>query len=86
MFCPSCGKQNPNNVLFCTSCGKAMSLKNPAPPPAPQLVRQAAPSPKKISGPKMRVSFTAVKAVITVVLIAGLVVSILWIYYPSIFH
>ena len=48
-------------------------------------IPQATPRPKKASSPKIRISFTAVKAIITGLLLAGLIIVILLIYYPNIF-
>lgn len=59
MFCSSCGKQNPDNSSFCSSCGAPVSVPRPAPSsivdlqkpqePAPtqRIQRQAAPSTDK---------------------------------------
>jgi uncharacterized membrane protein YvbJ len=85
MFCPSCGKQNQDDILFCSFCGKALPKKNSL-PLVIQSNNQANPSPKKASAPKIRISFTAVKAIITGLLIVGLIVVLLLIYYPGIFH
>ena len=59
MFCSSCGKQNPDNSSFCSSCGAPVSVPRPAPSsivdlqkpqePAPtqRIQRQAVPSTDK---------------------------------------
>ena len=82
MFCNSCGKQNKDNALFCDFCGKALPQKS-SPMPGIQLVSQANQPPKKEQSPKIRISFTAIKAVITGIVIIGLVIVVLQIYYPS---
>ena len=80
MFCPHCGKQNQDNVVFCAYCGKTMSQKDSSPPAI-----RAIPGPKKASAPKVRISFTAIKAIVTGILIIGLIVAVLLIYYPGAF-
>ncbi len=84
MFCPSCGKQNQEDVTFCTYCGKALPQKS-SPPPANQSAVGVIPGPKKASAKKVRMSDTAMKAIITGILIVGLVLVVLWIYYPGVF-
>ena len=84
MFCPSCGKQNQENVLFCAFCGKALPQKS-SPIPVIQTIPQANPRPQRASVPKIRVSNNAKKGVITGILIAGLIIVVLLIYYPSVF-
>lgn len=84
MFCPSCGKQNQDNVLFCAFCGKALPQKS-SPLPIIQPIPQANPSPQKANAPKVRVSNTAKKAAITGILIIGLIIVVLLIYYPALF-
>ena len=37
MFCPNCGKENPDGVAFCGGCG--MSFGTPAAAPAPEAAR-----------------------------------------------
>ena len=38
MFCPNCGKQNPDNAKFCAVCGNPINTAGPqyAAPPPPQ--------------------------------------------------
>jgi uncharacterized membrane protein YvbJ len=83
MFCPSCGKQNRDNVLFCAHCGKALPQQS-----SPILQRapipQSSPSPQTKSAPKFRISNTTKKALITGILIVGLIIVVLLIYYPGI--
>jgi uncharacterized membrane protein YvbJ len=83
MFCNFCGRQNKDDVLFCEFCGKAMTQKN-SPIPEIQRAPQANQPPTKADSPKTRISFTAIKAVITGVVILGLVIVVLQIYYPGI--
>ena len=84
MFCPSCGKQNHENVLFCAFCGKAMPQKS-------SLGSGIQPSiatnsiPQKASARKIRLSYNAKKAIITGILIIGLIIVVLLIYYPGLF-
>ncbi len=82
MFCNYCGRQNKDDVLFCEFCGKALSQKGSMITGRP-LVTQANQDPYEVHSPKMRMSFTAMKALITGVLITGLVIVLLQIYYPS---
>ena len=44
MFCPHCGKQNPDNLVFCAFCGKDMTQTSSAQP--------AVKAKKKASAPK----------------------------------
>jgi uncharacterized membrane protein YvbJ len=85
MFCPSCGKQNQENTLFCSFCGKALPQTNSQPLKI-QPNKQANPSSKRASAPKIRISYNEVKAIITSILIVGLILVVLLIYYPGIFH
>jgi uncharacterized membrane protein YvbJ len=82
MFCNYCGKQNKDDALFCEFCGKAMSQKN-SPLPETQNVSQANQSPKKEKSPKNRISFTAIKAIVTGIVILALVIIVFQIYYPG---
>jgi uncharacterized membrane protein YvbJ len=84
MFCPSCGKQNKETAVFCEFCGKAMPQKT-TPLPIVQPVTQANLNPKKAAAPKPRLSYNAKRGIITGVLLVGLVLVVLLIYYPSIF-
>ena len=84
MFCNFCGRQNKDDVLFCEFCGKGMPQKN-SPMPDTQRGPQANQRPQKALKPKSRISFTAIKAIITVVVIVGLVLVALQIYYPGVF-
>ncbi|MGZ4851091.1 MAG: zinc-ribbon domain-containing protein [Candidatus Bathyarchaeia archaeon] len=82
MFCPSCGKQNQDNVVFCAHCGKALPQKSTSPHTI-QLIPPANSSPQKTEKSKARLSSTAIKAIITGVLIVALVIIVLLIYYPG---
>jgi len=84
MFCPSCGRQNQENVVFCSFCGKALPQKSSTSPVVQSSIQ---PNLEKttVLAKKPRLSFTAIKAIITVALIAGLVIAVLLSYYPGIF-
>ena len=73
MFCPYCGRQNEEEVVFCAFCGKALSQKG--------LSSAAA----QHGAPKAGVSFTKIKAAVTVLLIVGLALVVVQIYYPGVF-
>jgi ABC-type multidrug transport system permease subunit len=49
MFCENCGKQIPDDAVFCTHCG-AKQLKTPAPPQTMNRVQQ--PQPVRPSSPQ----------------------------------
>ena len=58
MFCPNCGKGNPDGVAFCSGCGMAFGSAGrqtapqpTAPQPAPQPVYQTAPVPEPAPQP-----------------------------------
>lgn len=59
MFCPSCGKQNPDGSKFCESCGATMSSQNSAPPPPQQSYNSAPPPPQQNYSPPQQNSYTA---------------------------
>ncbi len=85
MFCPSCGKQNREDVSFCAFCGVVLPKDNPpatsTPISQPHASFQQTPVPKPA---KARLSFNAVKAIVTGILIVGLIVAILQVYYPAV--
>ena len=81
MFCPFCGRQNKDNAVFCWFCNKALPQKNSA-ASLNQTVSQLNSFPNK--KPKNGVSFNAIKALVTGVLIVGLVIVVLQFYYPSV--
>jgi uncharacterized membrane protein YvbJ len=83
MFCPYCGKNNQEDAVFCEYCKKAMpkgnaqtSSPNPSPTPVQPQIEQKKPK-------KPLLSFTAIKGIITVVMLAVLILIIIWLYYPS---
>ena len=82
MFCNFCGKQNKDNVLFCEFCGKALPQKN-SPITGVQLMPQTNQPPQKANSPKNRISFTAIKGIITGIVIVALVIVMFQIYYPG---
>ncbi len=82
MFCNFCGRQNKDDVLFCEFCGKAMSQKN-SPMPEIQRGHEANQNSVREHSPKLRISFTALKAIITGIVIILLVFVVLQIYYPG---
>jgi hypothetical protein len=86
MFCPSCGRQNKDTAIFCEYCGKAMPQKTSAPQIAVQPVAQPNPNPNEQDSPKPRLSFNAKRGIVTGLLIVVVVLVVLAIYYPSIFH
>lgn len=61
-----------------------MSQKN-SPPLTIQSSVNADPGSKNASAKKARLSFTAIKGIVTAILIVGLVLVVLQIYYPGIF-
>ena len=49
-----------------------------------QLVSQADQQPsKKVHSPKNKISFTAIKAIVTGIVIVGIIIVVLLIYYPG---
>jgi uncharacterized membrane protein YvbJ len=84
MFCNFCGRQNKDDVLFCEFCGKSMPQKNSQ---MPETQREPTENQRSVKAPssKPRISFTAIKAIITGLVIVGLVLVVLLIYYPSVF-
>jgi uncharacterized membrane protein YvbJ len=93
MFCPFCGRQNKDNAIFCTFCSKALPQKTPTPQkstPQPatstfQPSLKANPIPVEYSEPKPRLSYNAKRFIVTALLITGIVVVIILIYYPNVF-
>lgn len=56
MYCPNCGKQNPDDAKFCESCGAPtgaaeMPKAAPPPPPPPPPPQYNAPPPPVYSAP-----------------------------------
>lgn len=62
MFCPICGKENPEGSTFCAGCGKPLSAA-PAPAAAPvvpqQPVAQAQPQPQQYAAPQAAPQYAA---------------------------
>jgi uncharacterized membrane protein YvbJ len=84
MFCPSCGKQNKDDVVFCAFCGKAMPPKKSLSPEIhPQMTSSS--EGKTVRTQKPRLSFGAIKAIVTVIMVTVLVIVVLLIYYPTVF-
>jgi uncharacterized membrane protein YvbJ len=80
MFCPYCGKNNKEEAVFCEYCQRAIPKGNV------QTVTQkiVEPQPAQPKQPKKPLlSFTAIKGIITVLMLAALILVILWLYYPS---
>jgi uncharacterized membrane protein YvbJ len=87
MFCPYCGRNISDDEVFCPYCGKAQKRNTsntaavePAKPQQSNAMPQVIAT-KKAKGSK--ISFNAVKAIITVVAIVVLLIVIFQIYYPS---
>ena len=55
MFCPNCGKENPDGVAFCAGCGMAIGSRIAQ--PAPQPVAAPAPQPVAPQAPQPAVSY-----------------------------
>ena len=85
MFCPFCSKQNKENVTFCAYCGKALPQKSSA-PQVVQPVAGANPIPQNASTPKARLSYNAKRGIVTGLLVVAVIIVILVIYYPNLFH
>jgi uncharacterized membrane protein YvbJ len=86
MFCPYCGRQNDDNVVFCSFCGKVMAQKSSlaqATPSIPQSIPPVSSSPQKAKPKKPRLSDNAIKGVVTGVLVIALLIVVLWLYYPN---
>jgi uncharacterized membrane protein YvbJ len=80
MFCPYCHRENKEGAVFCKYCGKALPKQSPNQPVLQQSVENQSP---KTSKPKFKLSFNAVRAIITVVAIIVLVLIVLQIYNPG---
>jgi uncharacterized membrane protein YvbJ len=86
MFCPNCGRQNKDTAVFCEYCGKALPQKATTPQIEVQPVAKVNPIPNEYDSPKPRLSFNAKRGIVTGLLIVVVVLVVLAIYYPSIFH
>lgn len=51
MFCPNCGKENPDGVAFCGGCGMSFGAPAAQAQPAPQPAAQPAPQPAPVAAP-----------------------------------
>ena len=84
MFCPYCHRQNKEGAVFCEYCGKALPKQSSIESINQQVLQQSVDNQSpKISNPKFRLSFNAVRAIITVVAIVILVLIVLQITNPS---
>jgi uncharacterized membrane protein YvbJ len=84
MFCPYCHRQNKEGAVFCEYCGKALPKQSSMESVNQQVLQQSANNQSaKTSKPKFRLSFNAVRAIITVVAIIVLVLIVLQIYNPG---
>jgi uncharacterized membrane protein YvbJ len=81
MFCPFCGRQNKDNAAFCVFCNRALPQKNSA-APINQTFSQVNDASQKEQ--KSKISFNSLKAIVTGVLIVGMVILIIQLYYPSV--
>ena len=55
MFCPICGKENPEGSTFCAGCGKPLSAPTaPAPAPAAAPVAPQQPAPQQYAAPQQQ--------------------------------
>ena len=83
MFCPYCHRQNKEGAVFCEYCGKALPKQSSMESANQPVLQQSADNQSpKTSKPKFRLSFNAVRAIITVVAIIVLVLIVLQIYEP----
>jgi uncharacterized membrane protein YvbJ len=84
MFCPYCNKNNKEDAVFCAYCQKALpkNVTQTTENAEPEPVAAESEPPVQEKPKKNRLSFTAVKGIITILLIAGLVLAIIWLYYP----
>ncbi len=82
MFCPSCGRENQEGILFCGFCGKALPQKSQAAPTL-QPGTQPPPGLQRTSIPEPRLPYNAKKGIITILLIAAIIIVILVIFYPN---
>jgi uncharacterized membrane protein YvbJ len=91
MFCPFCSKQNKDNAAFCDYCGKALPQTTVTPPSEVKSAASAPlprvnPTPNAHDTPKPRLSYNAKRGIVTGVLVLIVVVVVLAVYYPSLFH
>jgi uncharacterized membrane protein YvbJ len=78
MFCPYCNRQNKEGAVFCNYCGKALPKQSSLETVNQQVLQQSAYNQfPKTSKAKFRLSFNAIRAIITVVAIVILVLIVL---------
>ena len=82
MFCPSCGRQNQDNAPFCAYCGNALPQQKDVQNVTKSKSKQSSIR-QKGSSSKIKISFTAIKAIVTVLLLIGVTLVILQLYYPG---
>jgi uncharacterized membrane protein YvbJ len=84
MFCPYCRRQNKEGAVFCEYCGKALPKQNSMESVNQSVLQQSANNQSpKTSKPKFRLSFNAIRVIITVVAVIILVLIVLQINDPS---
>ena len=77
MFCQKCGKEIPENVRFCPSCGAEQTTDQQGNAAGNPVVSKAGPNPKKVKGgKKTRLPVIAAAAVIVVVLTIALITAL----------
>ena len=83
MFCPYCHRQNKEGAIFCKYCGKALPKQSSIESVNQTVLQRSADNQTaKTSKPKFKLSFNAIKGIITVVAIIILVLIVLQIYDP----
>ena len=80
MFCPSCGRQNKDTAVFCEYCNKALPQKSSVLPTI-----QTNQPPINAKKPRGGLSYNAKRGIVTGILVVGLILVVLVIYYPNVF-
>ncbi len=80
MFCPSCGRNNPDNIAFCQYCGKALPQNNQS---SSNVSNVYANPLVNAQSQKERLSFKTKKAIATVAILAVFVLVVLLVFYPN---